>query len=58
MDVHDRYVIVRAAALDDLCVLGLQAADELGNYVLATSMRGAVAEIRCDMVPEPHLENH
>lgn len=60
MDTKDRYVIVRAAALDDLCVLALEAAEDLelryGTHPTADSIHGAVADIRTSVIPEPHFE--
>lgn len=57
MNIDDRYVLVRARALDDLCVLNLEAADliELRHGVdpLVTALRGAVAEVRVHAVLEP-----
>jgi hypothetical protein len=58
MDTADRYVIVRAAALDDLCVLALQAADDLearyGTHPAASGIRGTVADVRTSAIPDPH----
>jgi hypothetical protein len=57
MDDRNALVLVRAGALDDLCVLALTAVDELDirgtNPALGPSLRGAVAEVRCSAVPDP-----
>jgi hypothetical protein len=58
MDTRDRYVIVRAAALDDLCALSLQAAEDLelryGTHPLASEIHGTVADIRTSVIADPH----
>lgn len=57
MQVRDRLVIVRVGALDDLCALALQAADDLELRLeidpLATALRGAAAEIRVHALADP-----
>lgn len=57
VDVRDRYVMVRAGALEDLCVLALRASDDLelrlGTDPLIASLRGAIAEVRAHSLLDP-----
>jgi hypothetical protein len=58
VEAMDRYVIVRADALGDLCALVDRAVEDIrlrhGEAdPLAGYLRGAVAEIRTSVVPEP-----
>jgi len=57
MDTTDRYLAVRAVALDDLLELSGRAADRLqresSDGALVGALRGAIAEVRTHSVPEP-----
>jgi hypothetical protein len=49
----DRYVVVRASALADLCELVDRALDALDDDVLKRCLWGAAAEVRAGAVFEP-----
>ena len=50
----DRLLIVRADHLDDLCELARAAADRLPEHdPLPMALRGAIAQVRADAIPEP-----
>lgn len=52
--MSDSLVLVRMGHLDDLCELARAAADRLPEVdPLVTAIRGAVAQVRADAIPEP-----
>jgi len=57
MDTTDRFLVVEAHALDDLCELSAKAAGFLerasSHDPLVSAMRGAIAQVRSSVVPEP-----
>lgn len=57
MDTRDRYVVVEAHALDDLCELSSRAADRLqresSDAALVSALRGAIGHVRTSGLPEP-----
>lgn len=57
VDVRDRYVMVPATALEDLCALALRASDDIelrfGHDPLVVSLRGAIAEVRAHSILDP-----
>jgi hypothetical protein len=57
VDIKDRFVLVRARTLDDLCGLvdiALRQLDEIQPHdALNESLRGALAEVRCHALLEP-----
>lgn len=56
--IHDRHVLVNAASLDDVLELTRRMVERLPHEdPMAIAARGALGQLRADMILEPRLED-